>query len=173
LLTDNVKLPQPDTESGTGILKSETCSEVPTFQTGFQKMFPQKQSLETETVCFLPVSNSLDSSYLSSKYSLYFWSNFNCMYDNANKNKREDSIIEEKSEEIISRQVKYFDVAYSIVSRLAVFGVASLATWMCYTGNPNVAYVVGIANIFLKASQTQTVAPDYTKEGSSKSEDEQ
>jgi hypothetical protein len=84
------------------------------------------------------------------------------------------TLAREKSEKITSGKVKRFDAAYSIVSRLAAFSIASLATWMCATGNPsNATYLVGIADIFLKASQTQTVVPDHRKDGSSKPEDEQ
>jgi hypothetical protein len=93
LLIGNVKFSLPNPMLETGILKSETCSEVPTFQTGFQKSVSQKQSLETVTVSSLPVSNSLGSSYLPSKYSLYFWSNLNCMHTNVNKNSAENLAI--------------------------------------------------------------------------------
>ncbi|WP_144416135.1 hypothetical protein [Calothrix sp. 336/3] len=81
-------------------------------------------------------------------------------------------MISKKSQDIIPDKLKRFDAAYSIMARLAAFSVACLGTWMCASGNPsNAAFLLGIADIFLKAAQTQTLAPDQKKDAPAQPED--
>jgi hypothetical protein len=54
--------------------------------------------------------------------------------------------------------MKHFDTAFSCVSKITAFGIALGAAWMFFNGNPDAVNAVPIADVFMKASQTRTVA---------------